>query len=118
MVMQITRTELPIHRLAGRGWRPIGHSGFTGHLTRAGRHSHDIPTGRLADPRAGLVVPGADVPEDHRSTPPQEARTGWPRGRAAGSGALPRSASGPAPRGGRGQGGGGVAVDEVGEPGE
>jgi len=24
--------ERHIHRLAGRGWRPIGHSGFTDHL--------------------------------------------------------------------------------------
>ena len=25
--------ERPIHRLAGRGWRAIGRSGITGHLT-------------------------------------------------------------------------------------
>jgi len=55
----------------GRGWRTIGHSGFTGHVTRAGRrrklrmsvalytffgaqcHTHDIPAGRLAGARAG-----------------------------------------------------------------
>jgi hypothetical protein len=70
---RIFRVERANHWLAGRGWRTTGHSGFTGHVTRAGRrrdlgmsvalctffghtsfgarcHTHDIPAGRPAGP--------------------------------------------------------------------